>query len=242
MEALNIAPIDRSWQDVFNPALTAVDRAYLDSLKKDQLWLPGQQQIFNAFSQPLTTTQYILFGESPYPRQQSANGYAFWDSAVDELWSEKGLSTSVNRATSLRNLIKMLLLADGHLTANDLSQPAISQVNKSKMITSIDELFQNLLSNGFLLLNASLVLSEQPVNTDAKQWFPFMETLLNELAKHNRNIELILFGKIAERINKIPAAKQFKQLTAQHPYNLSFITNPQVIDFFQPFKLLQSTL
>ena len=43
--------------------------------------------------------RYVLFGESPYPRAQSANGYAFWDAAANSLWAEEGgLHQLLNRA------------------------------------------------------------------------------------------------------------------------------------------------
>lgn len=239
MKQLNFNSIDTSWQPLVNHALSTVEPVYLQKLQTDADWLPGPNAIFNAFSQPLSDTRFILLGESPYPRQASANGYAFWDQAVTDLWSAKGLSTAVNRATSLRNFIKMLLVAEGLLDANDTSQAAISRIDKQSLVQSIDELFANLLQNGFLLLNASLVLSKQGVKQDAKCWYPFMETLLSELVPHKRTIELVLFGKIAEQINTINAAKQFKQLTAEHPYNLSFIKNKNIIQFFKPFRLLR---
>ena len=54
-----------------------------------------------------------------------ANGYAFWDAAVNELWSDNGLSKAVNRATSLRNFIKMLLVTEGALSlGKPLDAPA----------------------------------------------------------------------------------------------------------------------
>ena len=97
---------------------------------------------------PLSSVRTILFGESPYPREGSANGYAFWDAAVENLWSDSGLSKAVNRATSLRNFIKMLLLARGDLN-HDFSQPAIAQLDKSTFHRTADEFFTGLLNKGF---------------------------------------------------------------------------------------------
>ena len=56
---------------------------------------------------------YVLFGES-LPRRASANGYAFWDAAV-KIMVSFGNSKTVNRATSLLNILKMLLIAEGCL-------------------------------------------------------------------------------------------------------------------------------
>lgn len=232
--------LHNSWQSSIRASLQTVDPTYLNCLESNQTWLPGPLKIFNAFSIPMQDTRYILFGESPYPRADSANGYAFWDAAVHDVWSANGLSKPVNRATSLRNFIKMLLIADQALTPDDCSQPAIARLDKTPYIKTCDELFLNLLSRGFLLLNASLVLSERAVAQDAKAWRPFMETLLTHLYQEIPSVQLILFGKIAEAILRLPPAQQFKNLTVEHPYNISFITNPKVINFFQPMQLLKT--
>src|SRR5476651_2063113 len=102
----NLDPVDPSFRPIIQQALTSLDKTYLDALTQSDQWLPGPKQIFNAFSLPLDKVNYVLFGESPYPRAQSANGYAFWDAAVKNLWSEKGMTKEVNRATSLRNFLK----------------------------------------------------------------------------------------------------------------------------------------
>ncbi len=221
------------WQDILYKALQTVDSNYLLDLKKSTLWLPGLPAIFAAFSIPLSETNYILLGESPYPRQQSANGYAFWDKSVQNLWSVSGLSKEVNRATSFRNWLKMLLLARGDLES-DFSQPAIARLDKSQYWQTGEQFFNSLLKKGFLLLNASLVYSENNVQFHARHWRPFIHNLLCQLAEY-KHLQLILFGKIAK---EVPEVDFFTCLIAEHPYNLSFITNPQVLAYFKPLDLL----
>lgn len=236
---LNIQMIHPSWQPLVLPALAAVDSTYVASLQHDTQWLPGPQAIFNAFSLPLEKTRFILMGESPYPRADSANGFAFWDARVGKLWSDTGLDSRVNRATSLRNMIKMLLVAEGKLSLANLSQTAIAALDKSTLVQTGHDLFTNFGKQGILLLNASLVLSARKVKDDAKAWRPFMMTLLTLLAERHPDITLLLFGKIAQDILAFPTAHQFPYLVAEHPYNLSFITNPQVLAAFSPLALLQ---
>ena len=238
---LNRQIAHQSWQPLLDQALAKMDAHYLDTLRNSKQWLPGHDRIFNAFTLPLNDINYILFGESPYPRPESAIGYAFWDGAVDSLWSEKGLAKSVNRATSLRNFIKMLLIADGALTAADTTQTAIAAINKAPYIQSIDELFNNMMRHGILLLNISLVLNERIVRKDVKQWHPFMNAILDSVATLRPQTELILFGKLAQTIDNFPSASPLSKLYAEHPYNISFITNPTVIDFFKPMNLLLKT-
>src|SRR5262245_7286900 len=111
-----------------------MDSSYISSLARSSNWLPGPNSIFNAFSLPLDHVNYVLFGESPYPRQESANGYAFWDASVNELWSATGLSKKVNRATSMRNILKMLLIAEGLLDKQQTSQEAIARIDKTHLV------------------------------------------------------------------------------------------------------------
>jgi uracil-DNA glycosylase len=222
------------WHAIIELALKRMDQNYLLELAHESDWLPGITKLLAAFSLPLSETRYLLLGESPYPRALSANGYAFWDNAVGSLWSETGLSKAVNRATSLRNIMKMLLLARGDLGL-DLSQTAITQLDKSKYIQTGEELFNTLINKGFLLLNATLVYSDGKVRFHARHWQPFMHSLFSQLLEKKPAIQLILLGKIA---NEVPNAQLFPCLIAEHPYNLSFITNTNVLDFFKPLDLL----
>lgn len=222
------------WQPLIKHALGVMDSEYLDKLQNEKNWLPEIKNTFAAFSLPLSSTRYILLGESPYPRSQSANGYAFWDSAVQSLWSDTGLSKPVNRATSLRNLIKMLLFARGDLSL-DFTQDAIAKLDKSHYVQTAAELFESFIRKGFLLLNASLVYSEGRVPYHARQWRPFVHCLFQQLADQSSSVQLILLGKIAEQI---PESSLFPALLAEHPYNISFITNSAVVDFFKPLDLL----
>lgn len=222
------------WQPLLHKALATMDENYLNQLTFSQNYLPKYTDIFAAFQQPLENTEFILLGESPYPRACSANGYAFWDAAVASLWSEKGLSKEVNRATSFRNLIKMLLIARGDLD-KDLSQEAIARLDKTRYCQTATDFFSGLLKKGFLLLNATLVYDDAHFNQHTKAWRPFMNTLFNELAKTKPDISLILFGRIAAQFSD---QRVFPALISEHPYNISFITNPHVLSFFRPLDLL----
>ena len=128
-------------------ALQSVDAAYLAGLEPSNDWLPGLDNIFSAFRRDRQNLRYILIGESPYPRAESANGIAFFDAAVDALWSDTGLSKPVNRATSMRNIIKTALLAERFIKADPegkISQASIAMIDKSGMIQSMGDLFQAL--------------------------------------------------------------------------------------------------
>ena len=231
-----ISQTNPQWHEILTEAMTQLDSHYLSEILTTKDWLPGREHMLAAFNQPLTNVRYILLGESPYPRSASANGHAFWDNAVNELWSETGLSKTVNRATSLRNFIKMLLLARGDLTT-DFSPSAIAALDKRLYWQTGEQFFSSMIDKGFVLLNASLIYREKQVNTDARQWRPFLTSVLSQLAQKNPDIGLILFGRIAAKISQ---TQLLTGLISEHPYNLSFITNPNVLKFFKPMDLLCS--
>ncbi len=240
MHAFNYSVIHPTWHECIQRGLGKMNKAYLDSLAHSSAWLPGPEKIFNAFSLPVDDVQYVLFGESPYPRRDSANGYAFWDAAVENLWSPTGLDKKVNRATSLRNILKMLLVAEGKLDAAHTGQENIAALDKSSYVKTNHEFFTNFLNHGFLLLNATPVLqTDQPPHKDAREWHPFIEELLNCLLEKRPQVTFILFGRIANDIEPLFAGRPIKKLHAEHPYNLSFITNPDVLAFFKQLQLLK---
>ena len=62
-----------------------------------------------------------------------------------------------------------------------------------------------------------------------------MRIVFDELFLQKPFLQAVLFGQIAFKILK---SYQFKGLIAEHPYNMSFITNPDVLNFFKPLDLL----
>ena len=227
-------------------AVATNDPAYLDRLVQDE-FLPTNGLLFAAFAQPLDTVRYVLVGEGPYPREESATGVCFMDGAVDALWSPSGLSKQVNRATSLRNFMKMLMVADGLLTPESTTGEAVANVAQraqapgAHFIQTLPELQDNLHANGFLLLNAALVFRPHvPPPKEAKAWRPFLEVVLEALAERAGQAPptLVLWGKIAALLQAMPVTTQFPQAVAEHPYNLSFIKNKDMQHLFGAMHLL----
>lgn len=242
--ALELA--DASWRPHLLRGLEAVARAnpgYLPALAIDT-YLPTEGRLFAAFAQPLDKVRYVLVGEGPYPRAESATGVCFMDGAVGDLWSAGGLSKPVNRATSLRNFMKMLLVADGQLqpgaTGGEAMAPVAAAAMSNGAIGTLPELQANLTGEGFLLLNASLVFRShvKPV-IDARAWLPFLQVVLAVLAQKAEPPTLVLWGKIAEELRKLPETARFPQAVAEHPYNLSFIAHAGMQALFGPMHLLR---
>ncbi|WP_034293403.1 uracil-DNA glycosylase [Herbaspirillum sp. RV1423] len=244
---------DPSWRAILENGLHAVaaaDPTYLPALAQDN-YLPTEGRLFAAFRQPLDAVRYVLVGEGPYPREASATGVCFMDGAVGSLWSDKGLSKQVNRATSLRNFMKMLLVADGRVPADKTSGDALldiaatAQADTAGTIQTLADLQDNLTAHGFLLLNASLVFRAHVAPAkDAKAWKPFFETVLKGLAEHAAARKqalptLVLWGKIAEQLHGLPVVEGFPRAVAEHPYNLTFIAHSGMQKLFGDMHLLK---
>ncbi|MES2534658.1 MAG: uracil-DNA glycosylase [Pseudomonadota bacterium] len=250
LDALTLA--DPTWRPALLAGLEAMaeaDPAYLPALAADQ-YLPQGGRLFAAFAQPLDAVRFVLVGEGPYPRSESATGVCFMDGAVGSLWSDKGLSKPVNRATSLRNFMKMLLVTDGQLSHEQTGGDFLAHIAlkaaapDSPFIQTLSELQANLIRNGFLLLNAALVFRPHvPPLKEAKAWQPFLQTVLAALIEHADKKDrlpptLVLWGKVAELLSALPENKRFPKAIAEHPYNLTFIANRTMHDLFGPMKLL----
>jgi uracil-DNA glycosylase len=243
LDALALA--DASWRPHLRKGLEAVAQAsptYLPALAADA-YLPTEHRLFAAFALPLQSVRYVLVGEGPYPRAESATGVCFMDGAVGSLWSGAGLSKPVNKATSLRNFMKMLLVADGRLAAGDTGGAALAPVAASARsdgsIQTLAQLQQNLTAQGFLLLNASLVFrSHVAPPVDARAWLPFLQVVLDALLGAQTPPTLVLWGKIAEQLRKLSGIERFPQVLSEHPYNLSFIEHQAMQDLFRPMRLL----
>src|SRR4051812_32784597 len=57
-------------------AMARADPAYLPLLATDD-YLPTEQRLFAAFALPMAQVRYVLVGEGPYPRAESATGVCF---------------------------------------------------------------------------------------------------------------------------------------------------------------------
>jgi uracil-DNA glycosylase len=229
---------DNGWGEILIDSLASLDYSYLKFMHQNNDYFPDKNTFLNAFKYHTPhSVKYILFGQDPYPRKESAIGEAFIDGAVKSLWSKDGgLSKQVNKATSLRNIIKMLLYAHGYLS-DDFSPAAIKKINKQHLIKTIFDLRDNFVANGVLLLNTALIFtSSSDSSYHIKKWQPFIRTLLKLL---NRKPTLILLGNFAQKyIGNLPEAKNYPKVEFEHPFNTSFITSPQVVSFFKPMELV----
>ena len=140
--------------------------------------------------------------------------------------------------------MKTALLAEGLLDKDDdgkIPQSRIAAIDKRRLINTLDEFFANLQQAGFLMLNATPVLhpGRKPV-LEARYWQAFLEPLLFSIAQQaDAKITLLLWGKIAQQVEAMPVSQHYDKLVCEHPYNLSFIDNPQMLRLFADLSPLQ---
>jgi uracil-DNA glycosylase len=77
-----------------------------------------------------------------------------------------------------------------------------------------------------------------PPVQEARAWVPFQRAVFAALAARADKPTLVLWGKIAEQLNKVPETAGFPQIHAEHPYNLSFIRHEGMQQLFGPMHLL----
>jgi uracil-DNA glycosylase len=228
-----------SWKSILDECYATLSAEYRTFLETDTSYFPNKHHYYNAFKTlPKNKVKYILFGQDPYPRQESAGGYAFIDEKVETLFCETGLSKEVNKATSLRNLLKMLLLEKDDLHEKNTTQADIAKVDKTQYINDIEGLRKNFEKNGVLLLNTALVFTDKKSSSKhIKQWLPFMQRLLKEL--QGDAPKLILFGSHAKALKKHLPLANYECIEMEHPYNHTFITNLQAHELFGSMHLLE---
>ncbi|WP_456431863.1 uracil-DNA glycosylase [Nitratifractor sp.] len=239
-ELLRINGVAPEWEEILLPALESLDPEYARWVDTGEGYIPPRDRLLAAFS-TLTPSdlRYVLFGQDPYPRRESAIGYAFIDGRVGALFAPGGLSREVNRATSLRNFLKMALVARGDLRCSDCSQEAIARIDKTGLIGTMEELRRNFERAGVLLLNTALLFeAKERSGHHIRRWAPFVETFLEGLRREGIGAELILFGSHAGAVARIPAAREFTHHRLEHPYNASFVCNPGARELFGPMRLL----
>ncbi len=236
---LQINRVDLAWEPILLPALEALDASYRDFVMAGEGYIPAPERLLAAFStlKP-EQVRYILFGQDPYPRPRSAIGYAFIDGRVERIFSPTGLDSRINRATSLRNFVKMALVADGRLDSKDTSQSAIAALDKYDLIDSMDALRKNFERSGVLLLNTALLFtSKEDSKKHIKAWQGFVEMLLQGMVAWDPT--LILFGAHAKAIEKLSVSSGMKKIALEHPYNTTFVTNPDAHTLFGPMALFK---
>lgn len=174
-----------AWLPLLKPTLEALpEAATFLGPTRDKSIVPVRELTFQALKpNPPERWKVIIFGQNPYPRVESATGIAMFDNAFKE-WSD-GRFGSV---TSLRCIIKAACMSK-HGVAKATNVASLRELLEQHNVVRPPEWFQAMLTQGVLLLNASLTASSDGALSTAQHtafWKPVIEKTLSEIlrAKH----------------------------------------------------------
>ena len=219
-----LCPVHHSWRDFISEQLQDLDEAFAEELEANPAWLPGADRCLAAFSVPRCEVSVVWQGETPYPRPDSATGLSFQDGEVGEMFREDGrLAVGINRATSLRNVLKAWFVATDRLALGHTSSDDVRRMDRSGLVAQLDDIFQRGRQNGWLWLNAGL--SFRPAQARAGQirkWEGLVNAVLEDVS--GRGARVALMGRFAEKFE----AACDHPLVSVHPRREEFIADPHV--------------
>ena len=234
-----LRPVHESWRCLLLDALRSMDGDFLRRLNTDRNWLPGVEQCFAAFSVPRDRVRVVWLGESPYPRPESAVGISFYDRSVDRIFEPgdglRGFTTQVNRAISLRNILKAWLVAIDRLERDGTSQDDIMAMDKEGLIQDLGELFRRGKEAGWLWLNAGLSLRTSKTKQPQPQidaWHDLICRVLLDVS--NRGAMSVLLGSFSNRFRCLVNDR----IIAPHPMNECFVQRENIHAFLRGWSSL----
>mmetsp|Transcript_8775 Transcript_8775/g.18981 ORF Transcript_8775/g.18981 Transcript_8775/m.18981 type:complete len:975 (-) Transcript_8775:238-3162(-) len=189
LEPLFVGQYGHAWEGVLTKALECQPDAarFIGPNRSNELHPVRELTFRSLMALPPEENTLIAFGEAPYPRVESASGIAMFDSMIKD-WDSKQFGKTV----SMRCIAKAAAIAKG-IAAQDAKVGNLRYAFKQHNIVSPPEWFQAMLSQGVLLLNASLTSGGGPAFSKTQHtnfWKPIMRKI----------VEAILQAKI----NKFP--------------------------------------
>ena len=187
-----------AWAPLLRPTLEKLpDAATFLGPSRDKNIVPVRELTFQALKpNPPERWKVVVFGQNPYPRVESATGIAMFDNAFKD-WSD-GRFGSV---TSIRCIVKAACMWK-HGVEKATTVAALRTLLAKHDVVAPPEWFQAMLTQGVLLLNASLTASSDGVLTTAQHtafWKPLIEKTVEQIlrAKHespDESLKGVVFG------------------------------------------------
>lgn len=175
-----------SWWPVLQRVLEG-NRGVEDFLgvDRDPNIVPVRELTFQALKpNPPERWKVVIFGQNPYPRVESATGIAMFDNTFNH-WKD----SQFGKVTSIRCIIKAAVMRKyGVPKATPIA--ALRALLAKENTVQPPEWFQAMLTQGVLLLNASLTASADSargdVGTQARHaafWWPVIEKIVEEILR-----------------------------------------------------------
>ena len=224
-----LAPVSDFWRDDVAEWLDAVDERFLETLEADDWW-PGVDSCLVAFAGDVCP-QVVWLGESPYEGEERATGLSFLDGKVGVLFCGDALDAAVNRATSLRNMLKAWFRADGRLQERQTNREHVQAMRKDGLTQQITEVFEHGIEDGWLWLNAGLSVGGTLVKSaHLCGWWPFVSRAIASASEANARV--VLLGDWAKTYRS-DVADEGLLVETTHPRNEPFVEDASMRDFLR---------
>lgn len=198
--------------------------------------VPGRPLMFQALkARPISQWNVIVFGQNPYPRIKSATGIAMFDNEFST-WND----SRFGKVVSMRTIAKAALRWKSNVPPSTTTAEIRSAFKKMKIVEPPDW-FAAMLSQGVLLLNASLTINTtDPIpagdpaagftaTTHEKFWQPVVQEIVRSILEEKTRVAqetgqpagvvFCWWGTRAVVLKKKfvdPIVKKFQQVDVRH--------------------------
>ncbi|MFE9626625.1 ADP-ribosyltransferase domain-containing protein [Streptomyces sp. NPDC006527] len=176
------------WLPLLKPVIEAQpDAATFIGPNRGPDVVPVRELTFQALKpNPPHKWKVVVFGQNPYPRPESATGIAMFDNTFHD-WKD----SQFGRVVSIRCIIKAAAMWKYGIPKKTPIAD-IRALLKERDAVQPPEWFQAMLTQGVLLLNASLTASSDAVRGDDRHtvfWRPVAERIVEEILKAKRDAD-----------------------------------------------------
>ncbi|MFD7975550.1 ADP-ribosyltransferase domain-containing protein [Streptomyces sp. NPDC059071] len=205
-----------AWLPLLKPVIEAQPGAaeFIGQNRSPQV-VPVRELTFQALKpHPPHKWKVVVFGQNPYPRPESATGIAMFDNTFND-WKD----SQFGRVVSIRCIIKAAAMWKYGM-AKKTPVADVRALLKERDTVQPPEWFQAMLTQGVLLLNASLTASaDGAMGTDRHTvfWRPVAERIVEEILKakqdadeEDRGVVFAWWGAHARNLKKIVLRLQQK--------------------------------
>ena len=173
------------WLPLLKPTLESLDgAASFIGPSRDKNIVPVRELTFQALKpNPPEKWNVVVFGQNPYPRVESATGIAMFDNAFGN-WGD----SQFGKVTSIRCIIKSAAMWK-HEIVKATSTNDLRALLAKHQVVAPPGWFQAILSQGVLLLNASLTASSDDAISTSKHtsfWKPVAQKIVEGIIASKR--------------------------------------------------------
>ncbi|MEV6178055.1 ADP-ribosyltransferase domain-containing protein [Streptomyces sp. NPDC052015] len=212
------------WLPLLKPVIEAQpDAAAFIGPNRGPDVVPVRELTFQALKpNPPHKWKVVVFGQNPYPRPESATGIAMFDNTFHD-WKD----SQFGRVVSIRCIIKAAAMWKYGIPKKTPIAD-IRALLKERDAVQPPEWFQAMLTQGVLLLNASLTASSDAVRGDDRHtvfWRPVAERIVEEILKakrdadeEDRGVVFAWWGAHARNLKKVVLRlqKKYPEVEVRH--------------------------